>query len=475
MDFDEKKDIKDKVDSNDDWKLEKATEIKTRLISLIKNANPDNPNNYMVKLTNKVKRNIKQMFNREVNLTDRMFQGFHTNNTEISSLGDEQKEINMIYKVFKKTPTKSFQLAELTVKKYIGLIDGISYTHEDKTKVRQYLITKGYEKYKLDVKEKKVKVKTHGLDLMEKCATYAKENVVDPILEEQIDKFVIELKQSIMEVFDATYTYEQFAQSICPVLDVSGSMDGQPLLTGFFYMLVLAKVFAINKLYYFSSDLNIKNIIFSANSTYLDIIKQIYSHSTGSTELNLVFKELNKDKISGKNIIIITDGDCDPVGQNKSNPFHQATIQDKSKSAYPYIINCNFVIINVKEKKMGFPYLNLDPQVCYLTGNNPKTIIGFIKALTISAKTKLPITPDLVLSCTLNLDELIISKQLPQLYSNIMSDSRIDRLYTIFMKNIPKKKVIVQEPIQSNNQDEHKIILTDGFDCSSDSDSDSDY
>ena len=291
MEMDEKKEIID-FNSNDDWKLEKATEIKTRLISLIKHANPDEPNNYMVKVTNKVKRNIKQMFNREVNLTDRMFQGFHTDNTEISTLANEQKEINMIYKVFKKTPTKSFQLAEKTVKKYISSINEITYTSEDKTKVRQYLITKGYEKYKADVKEKKVKVKTHGLDLMQKCAIYSKEQVVDPILEEQIEKFVNELKQSIIEVFDATFTYEQFAQSICPVLDVSGSMDGQPLNTGFFYMLVLTKVFGINKLYYFSSNLNIMNINHQANSTYFDLIKQIYTHVSGSTELNKVFEQL---------------------------------------------------------------------------------------------------------------------------------------------------------------------------------------
>ena len=144
MDFDEKKEFDDiKAESNDDWKLEKPTEIKTRLLSLIKHANPDDPNNYITKLTNKVKRNIKQMFNREVNLTDRMFQGFHTDNTEIGSLSNEHKEINLIYKVFKKTPTKSFQLAEQTVKKYIGLID----TENIKKKIQQKLV------FKLDLEQ----------------------------------------------------------------------------------------------------------------------------------------------------------------------------------------------------------------------------------------------------------------------------------------------------------------------------------
>jgi len=237
---------------------------------------------------------------------------------------------------------------------------------------------------------------------------------------------------------------------------------------------VLAKVFKINKLYYVSSDLNIKNINF-INSTYLHIIQQIYTHVTGSTNLDSVFVQLNIEKQSGKNIIIITDGDCDPtMHSNQTNPFHEATMLDKSKSKYPNILDCNFVIINVKEKNMAFPYLNLDSKVCYLNGNNPKTIIGFIKALTISSKTNKPITPDLVLKCTLNLNELVVDKQI-KAYSKVMSDSRIERMYTIFMKNIPKKKTISEEKAneQANSKNKTEIILTYGSEYESDVNTDS--
>jgi hypothetical protein len=58
-------------------------------------------------------------------------------------------------------------------------------------------------------------------------------------------------------------------------------MDGQPLHTGFFYMLVLAKVFGINKLYYFSSNLNINNITDNQkrplNEIFLTTINKGYS------------------------------------------------------------------------------------------------------------------------------------------------------------------------------------------------------
>ena len=83
--MDEKEEFDDiKVEAkhlNDDWKLEKATEIKTRLLSLIKHANPDDPNNYTIKLTNKVKRNIKQIFKGEL---QKGYNEIYFNNDDLS-------------------------------------------------------------------------------------------------------------------------------------------------------------------------------------------------------------------------------------------------------------------------------------------------------------------------------------------------------------------------------------------------------
>ena len=62
--------------------------------------------------------------------------------------------------------------------------------------------------------------------------------------------------------------------------------------------------------------------------------------------------------------------------------------------------------MNVNEEKMNFPYLNMDPNVCYVTGNKPKTLNGFIKALIFSIINKIILTPSLVLKYSLELEEL---------------------------------------------------------------------
>jgi len=422
------------------WKIQKALEIKEELEKFLFS---DDLNS----ITNKSKRNIKKLFNRQINLTDNMFKGFHNDGRLIGSLGNDDEEKQLICDIFRKTPTISFNKAKEIVRKWINA-NCIDYTKKDLeysgyASKKHELIVGGYLLYEDGVSKKLHSVKTRGLDLVDICANYWKLKTEDPVIEEQINKACQELKDFITPSFDDKFTFEDFRLSIVLLLDISGSMAGKPLNTGLFFILMMIKIFGIKQINFFESSFTFLTIKPDWSSN-LELMKQFYTNSMGSTMLNTAFEFFDKQKIQNKNIIIITDGDCDPCHSDyvSNNPFHEATRIDKSNSKYPNIINCNFIILNVKEEKMNFPYLNIDPMVCYITGNNPKTINGLIKALCASVKTKTIITPEIVLEYTLDLDELVFEGEIPAL-TNSLSDTEIETLFTVFTKNIPPKKTIV--------------------------------
>lgn len=421
---------------SDDWKVQKALEVKKHMEDLLFGSGK-------IALTNKARRSIKRMFNEQVNLTDKMFQGFHTDGSIIGSSRNDIKEINMLYQVLKKTPTLSFAKAEKTIKKWIAekSSDDTSKPYSSK---KHLLIVGAYEKYMEEVNSKKVVVKTRGLDFVGKCYQYWKNQVFDPVLEEQINKACDELRILVSSSFNDTFTFEAFAESIVPVLDISGSMMGIPHATGLFYLLMLVKVFGVKTIHYFESTHHVKTIT-DGWETNLDLIRQIYRKTRDSTELASVFKYLNDIKTTNKNIIIITDGDCDPhYYHGSSNPFHEVTRLDKEVSKYPNVTDCNFIVVNVKETQLRFPYLGLDPRVCYLTGNNPKTLNGFIKALCEAIKSGTMITPDMILKYSLMLPDLELEIPVPK-YSGIMTDERIETLFKVFQENLPPKKPVTAE------------------------------
>lgn len=423
-----------------DWKVEKAIEIKDKLYSLLFGSGE-------LAITNKTRRKIKKLFNEQVNLTDYMFQGIHTDGQVIGSLDNDEKETELLYHVFKKTPTLSFKKAEKTVRswmtKYIANDEKVvSYPSK-----KHELIVTAYLKYVGEVAEKKVLVKTRGLDLVTKCYQYWLSQTIDPVLEEQINKSCDELKTFVISSFDDTFTFGDFAKSLVLVLDISGSMAGIPIETGLFYLFMMVKVFGVFQVHFFESEHSVKEINRDVTSN-LELINQIYLDTRGSTELDSVFRHLDTIRTNKKNIVIITDGDCDPnyYGHSSTNPFHEVTSLDKTTSAYPNVLDCNFIVVNVKETELKFPYLNIDPSVCYLTGNNPKTLNGFIKALCDATKSGTMITPDSILKYTLALEELNLAIPVPT-YINIMTEERIANLFEVFKKNLPPKKEVKTDEI----------------------------
>jgi hypothetical protein len=101
---------------------------------------------------------------------------------------------------------------------------------------------------------------------------------------------------------------------------------------------------------------------------------------------------------------------------------------------------------------MNFPYLGMDPKVCYVTGNNPKTLNGLIKSLVMSARDKVPITPEVVLKNSLDMELLELPCPVPP-YTMILSNDDIHRLYNVIMSNIPPPK-----KEHDNNHEENEFI-----------------
>ncbi len=380
--------------------------------------------------TNKNRRKIKKIFNKYVNLTDNLFKGIHSDGSLFNSHASKDTEIEMIYQVIKKTPTISLKNFSSTVNKFIN--------SKKVQSARNELLIEGYKKYLQALKENKTKAKVHGLDISEKCMQfYLSTEESDVELEAQLQQLVNKLIEYMQGAFTEDFTYQNFADSIVPVIDISGSMDGVPINTGLYYFLMMTKVFKVKELYYFESAAHKVSLTEEdISGPICKLIKKIYKRVQGSTDLCSVFDLLDKESKENKIIMIITDGDCDPRGGTR-NPFHVAT----NPGTFSHLHKNNYVVVNVKVDRLNFPFIDIDPKVCYLTGNNPKTINGLIKSLVVSSRDKIPITPSLILNYTLELDELDLPVVIPK-FNKTLTEEQISKLYNIMcIKNQPPKPV----------------------------------
>jgi hypothetical protein len=397
--------------------------------------------------TNKTRRLIKKCFNSHVNLLDNLFKGVHQDGSPFGSTEEgEEHEVNLICSQIKRSATLAYGRFEKTVRAYPRktVSPETKEDVEEKTVpeptqvdlVKDYL-SKGYAKYLEMLKTGKAVVKTTGLDASQEVwQFFMSSGSFDQSIESKLQELTTKLKESLEQVAGAEM-FKELASKFSLVLDISGSMQGTPIQTGLLYMLLMTKVFGINRLYYFESVLRIVDLVESdLQGTMCGLVKKIYKQTSGSTELESVFTHFRTNNVRDKNVIIITDGDCDPrsrsfLGSSSANPFHSAP---KSSHGLKYIV------VNVKETKMNFPYLGMDPDVCYVSGNNPKTLGGLFKALIKSLGENIPLTPSLVLKCSLDLDVLTHSFVVGN-FSKIFDSEEISRIHQVFMKNRPPKKI----------------------------------
>jgi len=442
------------INSNLELKTDLGTELRAIFSDSYNLSNSTRP-----VFTNKTRRLIKKCFNSHINLLDNLFKGIHQDGTTFGSQSKE-KEINDIAYQLKRSATLAFDRFEKTVCTYSemrkGSMNQMEQIETSETSITYKYLVEGYKKYLQMLREGKAQVKTTGSDASQQVWEFFNSSeTFSQSVESKLEDLVSKLKISLIET-SGTVLFNQLAQKFSLVLDISGSMNGTPIKTGLLYMVLMAKVFGIHTLYYFESFLHqVELMDEDLNGTLCGLVKKIYKNTKGSTNLKSVFTYFRSSNIKNKNVIIITDGDCDPSDYSgNTNPFHTAP-----KSSH----NLKYIVVNVKETKMNFPYLGMDPDVCYVSGNNPKTLNGLIKALVVSLMQNVPLTPTLVLSCSLDLDELANTFNVGT-FSNVYEENIIQKVFMVFMKNKPPAKTNTNSDSNSDSDS----------DSNSDSDSDSD-
>lgn len=442
------KKFRDLINSNSELKTGLGTELRAIFKNSLNLMN-SHPNQGL--FTNKTRRLVKKCFNSHINLLDNLFKGIHQDGSAFGSQSKE-KEINDIAFQLKRSATLAFDRFEKTVRTYPEMRNDNEIPKKVDTSIVKQYLAEGYKKYLQILKEGKAKVKTTGLDASQQVWEFFISNeTFSQSVESKLEDIVSKLKISLIET-SGTELFNQLAQRFSLVLDISGSMNGTPIQTGLLYMVLMVKVFGIRKLYYFESNLHqIELRDGDLDGTLCGLVKKIYKRTQGLTNLASVFTHFKSSNIRDKNVIIITDGDCDPSGGLYSdivNPFHTAP---KSSHGIKYIV------VNVKETKMNFPYLGMDPDVCYVSGNNPKTLNGLIKALVVSLMQNVPLTPTLVLSCSLDLVELTNTFNVGN-FSNVYEEDTIREVFQVFIKNKPPSKLVSESDTNSDSDSDTQSI-----------------
>ena len=140
-----KSDIIKLISKKDSLSSEIAKEFRSILYKRYKSSTYNVTHNLF---TNKVRRQIKVLFNHHVNLTDNLFKGIHSDGSLFGSHNDIDDEILLIHDVLKKTPTISNHLCIKKIKK----IRSIPNNLDTKNILRNGLLVKGYEKYVTSLK-----------------------------------------------------------------------------------------------------------------------------------------------------------------------------------------------------------------------------------------------------------------------------------------------------------------------------------
>lgn len=272
---------------------------------------------------------------------------------------DEEYTVNYL----KKMSTKAFKKIMNTISKTCCQ-DEYCYCYKK-------VLHNSYLKLRKEIEEKKFTVKATGVNPITECYNYFEgENTDMTILESMLTKKLTDLQKRMKGV-------ENKDNKIDIVIDNSGSMDGEPIQTAYYIALMLHKIYNIPDFIVFNTDAKRVHIDY-LNGDWKNTIKSLYSRTEGTTQLHTIFPLL---KDNDNTTIIITDGDCDPTSDGQ-NPFQKAL------SMFP---KRKFIVWNVKQKKLCFPYSALDERVGYITGNEtgiieavfrnfPTTPVGLLNA-----------------------------------------------------------------------------------------------
>ena len=250
------------------------------------------------------------------------------------------------------------------------------------------------------------KAKNHGVDLASECWNFFLElSDQGDILKAQVEQYTRELQVGIpVEV----------------LIDISGSMNGKPIVNAFFHALILWQVCDLKRIILFSTEAEVVEL-----PTGLDIlqkIKHLYRSFCGATCLDKAIHLLETLSDRADTVLIFSDGDCDPSPSNQ-NPFCEAL---------ELLPSTSFIMFNLNMQEFCFPHLSDQERVCYLGGSNLKVITTAIQAILKGHK----FTPEHVMELSL---EAFEPPFVPSLHNRALTEQQINRLFNRCPKRLNSK------------------------------------
>jgi hypothetical protein len=392
--------------------------------------------------TNKIRRNIKTNMMLRCNIVDNILSNpmKHYNGVVVcNDTYPKYVEELMLYRVIKNSATKSFE----KIKKKYNKIKTLSESNLNK---QEALFKEAYERYQNDLLEKKIVMKVNKDNLHTKVysayielnniKSEEEKNEISIELKSELDQYKQKLESELNNYFTNENEKEQFVNSIVLCLDNSGSMNGEQIKLGCFYLLMLCKIFNLNENYYFNNDTTKYDKFDYIESSWEECIKHLYVYTNGSTNLMSFIDIMNKTILYNqqneirKNVIIFTDGDCDP-----SHPSSTETpFKKKLDNMY------NVIVVNLNTDNLCYPYTIRDENVCYIGGSNPNLLSGFIKSWIETIKKNKPLkSEDILNNCltdyklNFNVNNYLTNEL--DLSTNKLSDYKKQQLYQSFVKN----------------------------------------
>lgn len=393
--------------------------------------------------TLKNRRKIKTLITSYLNTTDNIMKSIHTDGSVFGSKQNESEEIDMIYDVIRKTPTKSLNILTNKIKKYKINLEKISpeavalmSVRNKKLYKRNVLLVKAFKKYVEDLAANPTKKKFNS-ELYKKCYKfYESDNEFDEEIETEVNSLISSLIPQITVHFNNSFKIEDFKNKVQFVIDRSSSMKGNPIKTSLFFLLLIVKIFRINRINYLTgTTINLDLTDEEIDMPICSLIKKIYTKTGNATDLNSLYQNMKSNGIVNNTIVIFSDSDVYP-GPVQMAPFDDSTLNEIS----PELCTNHFVPINLKENNFTLPYPDFDPKVCYVSCNSLNIFVPIIKSIIVSKKKSEPINPNLIVKYYLYNHSFDIPFELPSFNTSI--DLRTKQImFNTICKNLPTENI----------------------------------
>jgi hypothetical protein len=269
-------------------------------------------------VTHRVARKIKVAIDSNLHLTDYLLAGVHYSGQPFDCSEENQAaEVEVVAKeISQSSGIATTNLLKALAKEVRGKrSDGGKEGEEVEaiSPVRQ-LLHLGYKRYREMLASKEVVAKEVGQDLAAEVWRYFREGIDETGLESKLTERIERVRSKVMPMFTEEFTIQEFIDSFVVIVDRSGSMGGSPLQNACLHMLIMSKLFRVKQVLYFENTVVALPLTDAdLDGPILDLVKKVYTRDHGGTDLMVAFRWLEQAQAGDKNVVIITDSDCDPT------------------------------------------------------------------------------------------------------------------------------------------------------------------